>query len=1102
MKIQKFHNYLSVNASSKLFNLVLLLLVLIAASCSQDEEKETLFRNPDSSATGIEFSNDLTPTDDLNILDYLYFYNGGGVAVGDINGDDLPDIYLSANQLKNKLYLNKGNHQFEDITETAGVAGNSSWNTGSVMADINNDGLLDIYVCAVVGLNGFRGHNELFINNGDNTFTEKSKDYGLDFDTYSSSAAFLDYDQDGDLDMYLLNHAVHTQESFGDIGLRYKRNDQTGDKLLRNDGGKFVDVSEEAGIFGGINGYGLGISVADFNQDGYPDLYIGNDFHEDDYFYVNNGDGTFSDKLRDYFGHTTRFSMGSDVADLNHDGWPDIISLDMLPQDENVLKASEGDEDIQVQKLRTERYGYHYQYTRNMLFINHQETGFAETAMMSGISSTDWSWSAIFADYNLDGEQDVFVSNGIPKRPNDLDFIKFVSNDQIQKKMSNTSLMDQQALNMMPSGSIPNKVFSGSADLKFTDQSENWISQDTLVSGATAIADFDLDGDLDIITNNINRPATLYINQSKDNSTYLKIKLKYSELNPFGIGTKVYAYSNKKLQYKEFYNIRGFQSSSEPMVHFGFGQTTTIDSIRIVWPNQTSQLLEKVATNQTLTILPQNTKPYQIRDFNTDSERIFEKDSTNLGLNFVHLEDDYLDFTRQKLMPYSQADRGPAVAIGDLNGDGKDDIFFGGSKYKPSKIYVQNEAGYQFKEKDSVYKDSINEEITAIISDFNGDGKNDLLTGTGGGDFFGETEPLLDHVYYGSDSGYKSENIPNLYENASVFAPYDFDQDGDLDVFVGNSIVTGDFGKSPDSYILINNNGTLEYSEKFAFKSLGMVTDAIWTDLNGDGFNDLLVVGEWMSPKAFINNKTNFKETKIADKRLNGLWRTAIEFDIDQDGDNDYLLGNWGLNSKFKANDDRPLKMWYGDFGKNGQTETIVANEVNGTYYPVANLDALGSNIVSLRKKFTTYKSFAGKSVEEIFDEKILKDSEVLEVNVLASGYLKNDNGSFTFVSFPDDLQVAPITSFLKFDFNNDGKQEVLAAGNYFGVTPYQGRFDSYLGSLIYSDKKIESADKLGLRFFNKSARHLNIIKNNEKPYLMATFNNDSLEVYKLKNYK
>ncbi len=670
---------------------IILCLAMLLLACNQNE---LLFKNPSSQETGLSFKNTITPTDELNILDYLYYYNGGGVALGDINNDGLLDVFLSANQEKNKLFINKGDLQFEDITSKAGVAGNSSWNTGSVMGDLNGDGLMDIYVCAVVGVNGFYGYNELYINNGDETFTESAEKYKLDFDSYSSSAAFLDFDLDGDLDIYLLNHAIHTQESFGKAALRYKRNDQTGDKLLRNDGGTFTDVSESAGIFGGINGYGLGISVADFNQDGFPDIYVGNDFHEDDYYYINNGNGTFSNKLKDYFGHTTRFSMGNDVADINHDGLPDIISLDMLPEDEVVLKTSEGDDNIQIQKLRTQKFGYHYQFTRNMLYVNQENSSYLETALLSGIAATDWSWSSLFADFNQDGEQDLFISNGISKRPNDLDFIKFVSNEQIQKKIDNTKLVDQKALQMMPSGEAHNYIFKGTKNLEFEDKSGHWISNKKGVSGATALGDLDNDGDIDLVVSNINEDVSLYINQTNEKENYLQLKFEYTAPNTFGIGAKVYAYHQGKLQFKELYTVRGFQSSSEPIVHFGYGDIQLVDSITIIWPNKTYQTMKNIAVNQRLIISPEDTKPFDYKSLLKQATPTFKKIANNLGIHFTHVEDNYTDFNRQKLIPYQTSDRGPAIAVGDLNNDGKEDIYFGGSKFTPAKFFLQKDSLY------------------------------------------------------------------------------------------------------------------------------------------------------------------------------------------------------------------------------------------------------------------------------------------------------------------------------------------------------------------------------------------------------------------------
>lgn len=1078
-------------------NKLLYISVLVfALGCKQNSGE--LFTKRPANETGITFENTLTETKDLSILDYLYFYNGGGVAIGDINNDSLPDIYFSGNQVKNKLYLNKGNLQFEDITEKAGVEGNSSWNTGAIMGDVNGDDLLDIYVCAVVGLNGFNGYNELFINQGDATFKESAAEFDLDFESYSSSAAFLDYDLDGDLDIYLLNHAIHTQDSYGNAQIRHNRIYETGDKLLRNDNGKFVDVSEEAGIYGGVNGYGLGIAVSDFNQDGYPDLYIGNDFHEDDYYYLNNGDGTFKESIKEAFGHTTRFSMGSDVADINHDGLPDLISLDMLGRDEVVLKSSEGDDDIQIQKMKTETFGYHNQYTRNMLSVNQPDGKFIETALQSGVAATDWSWSALFGDFNQDGEQDLYISNGIPKRPNDLDYINYISNDNIRSKINNTNLVDQKALKMMPSGFIGNMIFKGSKDLQFIDESKNWISQDTIITGATAYSDLDNDGDLDLVTNNLYSPAEIQENTTNDKAHWLKIKLDYKPKNKFGIGTKIFSYANGVQQFKEMYTVRGFQASSEPIIHFGYGDLTTIDSLKIIWPDKSYQTLKNIAVNQTLNISPSQNKPFDYNSLHIKKQLLFKKTLNNLGIDYIHNEDAYSDYLRQKLIPYQMSDRGPAVSVGDLNADGKEDIFFGGSKYIPSQVYIQGDTVFQKTDYPEINKDSIKEDITSIIADFNNDGKNDLIVGTGGADFYNEMKPLTNSYYVSNNQTYSKKEFPEMFENTSVLLKLDYDHDDDLDLLVCNQSISADYGNKPNSYLLKNENGNFSLADN-TFENLGMVTDALVTDFNNDGWEDLLFVGEWMSPRFFENNEGTFKEIyPLENDKLNGLWQAVTSFDIDGDGDQDFLLGNWGLNTKFSTSEEHPMKMYYGDLDKNGATETIVSTYKDGKDYPVDGLKELASQMVSLRKKFNNYHSFAGKSINEILGENMLANAENLEVHTLNSGYLKNNNGKFTFVPFSYELQLAPIMSFLEFDFNGDLKTEVLAAGNYFGVKPYHGRFDSFPGALISSDRNITLANKIGLDLTGKSIRNMNIINFNNNNYILLTFNDKAAEVYQI----
>ena len=1080
----------------------ILLLVSACSGPTEETGEDLFFQKKPADSSGVHFANTLTETRDQNILDYLYYYNGGGVSIGDINNDGLPDLYFTGNQVKNKLYLNKGNLKFEDITADAGVEGSATWNTGTTMADVNGDGLLDIYVCAVVGINGFMGYNQLFINNGDLTFTESAKEFGLDLENYSSQAAFFDADNDGDLDMYLLNHAVHTVNSFGPASIRNKRVAESGDKLFINKNGKFIDRSEKANIYGGANSYGLGVTTADFNNDGFTDIYVSNDFHEDDYYYLNNGDGTFTENLKGNFGHISRFSMGSDAADVNNDGFMDLITLDMLPEEETVLKASAQDDAIDIDRLRIERFGYHPQYSRNMLQINQNGQYFAETGLQQGVAASDWSWGALFGDYDQDGYQDLFISNGIPRRPNDLDYIKYSTTDQIRQKLETTNLEDQRAINKMPSGKVTNYIYSGNPDQNFRNQSKKWLENDSIASTGSAYGDLDNDGDLDLVTNNVNDVASIYENIGATGS-FLKLKLKASAKNQWGIGTKAFAFSNGKMQYRQLYTTKSWQSSSEPLLYFGFASGKKIDSLLIVWPDQQAEVLKDVKLNQTLSLEP-GSQSFRIdlkTYLNPKIKPLFYKTEDNLGIDYTHLENDFTDFNTQKLLLHKMSDQGPGVAVGDVNNDGREDVVFGSSRFQEAALYLQNEKGFDLKEQKAFMGTRLREETSATLADFNNDGTMDLFFATGDGESI-RSENLENEYYVGDGKGNfaLSGKLPQTRANASVVCKADVDADGDLDLFIGSNGINHDYGANPASQLLINAAGTFKESKQLVFEELGMITDAVFDDFDKDGDPDLIVIGEWMSPKFLRNDNGKFTDVtkSLISEKLNGLWQKILPFDIDGDGDMDYLLGNWGLNTKLRASAAHPLLMYRADFDNNGLKEALLAKEKNGKYYLEYDLDLLTSQLSMMRKKFNTYKSFAGKTAEEVMGKEALDAAEKLEIHTLASGYLENKKGAFRFHAFENALQVAPIRAMLKFDFDADGQEEILMGGNYFGITPYHGKFDALGGFLLKKDRKLVNTADLGLNFFQKMVKNLSIVYVNKVPYLLVTYNNAKAELYKI----
>jgi enediyne biosynthesis protein E4 len=1084
-------------------------------SCSdeKDQKKTTLaFNKIPSSSSNINFENRLEETDDFNIVEYLYFYNGGGVAVGDVNTDGLPDIYFSSNQSDNKLYLNLGNFKYKDITESAGVKGVGNWKTGVTMADVNADGKLDIFICGVGNYKKFDGRNQLLINNGDLTFSDKTEEYGLAFSGLSTQSAFFDYDNDGDLDMFLLNHSTHTVRSLGEASLRFQSDRLAGDKLYRNElvpsgETRFTEVTSASGIYNSQIGYGLGVAISDLNKDGFADIYVSNDFHENDYLYINQRNGQFKEVLAESVGHTSRFSMGNDVADFNNDALPDIITLDMLPRDEAVIKTTAGDDPYDIYEFKL-RYGYHHQLARNTLQLNigndsNGKPSFSDIAPFAGIEATDWSWSALFADFDNDGFKDLFVANGILRRPNDLDYITYISSDSAQRFFK-----DDDFVKAMPAGKVPNIIFRNKGDLTFAEMNNSWISSEPSFSTGAAYADLDNDGDLDLVVNNINEPAGVFRNDLPKKN-FLKIKFNGDATNKFGLGAKVTCFKGNDLFYGENNPTRGWQSSVEPVLHFGLGSREKLDSIRIEWPGGKFQTLKDVQPNQTLLVEISNAVQ------KTDSVVSPDKAALLMPVDariFQHKEDNYVAFNTEKLIPRMATTEGPKISKSDLNGDKLDDFFIGGASGQTGQIFLQNERGkFASKLQRSFNEDVECEDTGSAFFDADNNGSQDLVVISGGQQFSGQDKRISPRLYLndGRANFSKSRNaFENIFVNASCVVPFDVDQDGDEDLFIGARVLAGQYGIDPKSYILINNGkGNFEDKTEFWLPqskgNLGMVTDAVSADLNSDGKPDLILVGEWM-PVTILRQEA---ESKFIDRTAeynltgtSGWWNCILMHDFDGDGDQDFVAGNYGLNSRLKATEREPVELYVGDIDGNGSLDPILTRYNSGKKYPFVSRDQLVKQVPGFKKKFLKYKSFENVSIEDILSVEQLKKFVHKKAVEFESLYFENVNGNFNMTALPAEAQLFPVFSFCATDLNGDGKNEIIAGGNLFSVQPDIGRSDAGYGLVMDLDGakfKVFSTKASGLRVKGEIRSIVNIALKDKNTGILIGRNNAELLFYK-----
>ncbi len=1060
--------------------------------------------------SGVIFKNTLEESPKKNVLTYEYFYNGGGVAIGDINNDGLEDIYFSANMKPNELYLNLGDFKFKEIARSAGIACESGWKTGVTMADVDGDGFLDIYVCYSGKGDPEKRRNKLFINNGNLTFTEKAKEFGLDDPGYTTHASFFDFDRDGDLDMFLLNHNVVVIREFEFAKAKETRHPYAGHKLFRNDGGHFVDISAAAGIKGNPLGFGLGISVADINKDGWMDMYVSNDYVEPDYVYINNHDGTFTDRMTEYMQHISYFSMGCDVSDINNDELPDIFTVDMLPEDNKRQKLLYGPENYEHYALMVLN-GFYFQNMRNMLHLNNGNETYSEIGQFAGISKTDWSWAPLIADYDNDGWKDLFITNGYYRDYTNRDFLKYKGDYYFQKGKAKEPADTFHLVTTMTSTPVHDYMYKNNGDLTFKDESVDWGFKENNFSNGAAYADLDNDGDLDLVVNHQNATASVFRNHTRErypDHNFLQLALTGIGKNSRAIGAKVRVYAGGKVQYLEQVPSRGFQSSVSDRVHIGLGKAGNVDSVKITWMSGSEKTLRNVLPNQLLKIHEENT------DARPDSKPnvtipLFSKVETLI--NYGHTEQGFNDFKRQPLLMTMLTTCGPVMAEGDVNKDGMVDVFVGGTQENPGKIFIQNKQG-GFDESASSPFDKVYTDAAALFFDADGDQDMDLYVVSGGyNDYTPDDKALQDRLYLNDGTGKFTQStgaLPEMLVSKSCITASDFDHDGDLDLFIGGRVIPGKYPLTPESFLLRNDGGRFENvttSKASNLAHIGMVTDARWLDVNGDRWDDLVVMGEFMAIEVFINHdgKTLDLDTKrFFERPLTGLWNKMIIYDFDHDGDQDIIAGNLGLNTQLTASSDEPLTLVYKDFDKNGSVDPILNYYVQGKSYPFASRDELLDQMYSMRSKFTDYASYSEAQLNTIFSPADLKDAEVRKATLLETVYLENQQNKFVLHPLPQAAQFSPAYAMVLIDYNNDGNMDFILAGNQSSIRIRMGVIDANFGQLFEGDGKGNfkyiSQAKSGFSMTG-DIKSLQLVNIKGEQFVLVGINNFGVSTYKLR---